>query len=229
MPVIAGQEFRNHYHIQVEFQLRASVREELAEEDFLHEIYGRIVASQDDDTNVEEAGALYASLVQFNEAIDHGIDTARMGDGISGELAEYWEQLFDVNTGDLKPELRVEYETVGCNLLILNCIEVYPKFRRHRIGLAAVQRLIDVFGAGCALIAARPYPLQFTPSFADDPDKLQKLQAPNGPKEEAVSKLQRYWFKIGFMAYGLSEIWLKNPSVTTDIVSGFGGSMVHIT
>jgi hypothetical protein len=223
MPIIAKEAFENHYKIQIEFKLSASLREEAVEEDFLHEISGRIRASYDDDENWEEAGVLHASFVQFNEAMKRGIDTARMGDGISGEVSEYWECLFDVNTDNLKPELRVEYETVGCNLLIIDFIEVYPKFRGHSIGLAAAQRVVDVFGGGCALVAATPYPLQFTPAFSGDSDKLQRLQAPKYSKKEAIRKLQEYWSRVGFMPYGRSGIYLRSANSTADIIDSFGG------
>jgi GNAT superfamily N-acetyltransferase len=221
MPVITREDFADHYHMTVEFKVSASLREEPADGDFVHEISGRILASYEDDENWEEAGALHASLVQFNEALKHGIDTDRIGDGISGEVAEYWECLFDVNTGDLKPEIRVEYETVGCNLLIIDFIEVYPKFRGHGIGLAGVQRVVDVFGAGCALVAGMPQPLQFTPSFASDPDKLNRLQAPNFPKRQATHKLQNYWSRAGFRPLGRTGIYLMNARVEAKVVDSF--------
>src|SRR5947209_8974497 len=222
MPFISKQAFEDHYKITIEFKLSASLRKEAVEEDFLHEISGRILASYDDDENWEAVGTLHASLVQFNEATKRGIDTARMGDGISGEVSEYWERLFDMNTGNLKAELRVDYETVGCNLLIIDFIEVHPKFRGYSIGLAAAQRVVDVFGAGCALVAAMPSPLQFTPAYADDPDKLQKLQAPKCSKKEAIRKLQEYWSRAGFRPYGRSAICLKNANSTADVVNSFG-------
>jgi hypothetical protein len=39
------------------------------------------------------------SLVQFGRAVDHGISSERLGDGIDGNIAEYWELLFDLDTG----------------------------------------------------------------------------------------------------------------------------------
>jgi GNAT superfamily N-acetyltransferase len=223
MPVIKREDFADHYRMTVEFKLSASLREELADDDFVHEISGRILASCNEEED-EDAGALHASLVQFNEALQHGIDTNRIGDGISSEVAEYWECLFDVNTGDLKPEIRVEYETVGCNLLIIDFIEVYPKFRGHGIGLAGVQRVVDVFGAGCALVAGTPQPLQFTPSFASDPDKLNRLKVPNLPRSQATRKLQKHWSKAGFRPVGRTGIYLKGGPVEAQITDHFDRS-----
>jgi hypothetical protein len=35
----------------------------------------------------------------LNHTRDHGISAERLGDGISGDISEYWERLFDVETG----------------------------------------------------------------------------------------------------------------------------------
>jgi AraC-like DNA-binding protein len=80
-------------------------------------------------------------LIQFGEALDHGITTDRLGDGIDGEISEYWERLFDLDTGHWKEEIQDEYEAFDCNLLIINCVEVHPKFRGRRIGSCAIPGL----------------------------------------------------------------------------------------
>src|SRR5438105_5448670 len=80
-----------------EFVLRAALRD-FVDEDFVHSIAGRIIAEVT-DYGEQETGCLQASLVQFDMALDHGIDTGRLGDGISGDISEYWERLFDVETG----------------------------------------------------------------------------------------------------------------------------------
>jgi hypothetical protein len=67
------------------------------------------------------------------------------GDGIEGSLAEYWELLFDLDTGYWKEEIQDEYEASGCDLLIN---------RQH-------------FGPVCGLVACKPWP-QFTPALARD-------------------------------------------------------------
>jgi len=68
-------------------------------------------------------------LVQFGEAMDHGIGTERLGDGIEGSIAEYWELLFDLETGYWREEIQDEYEASGCDLLIIDCMEIRPRWR----------------------------------------------------------------------------------------------------
>jgi hypothetical protein len=88
----------------VEFVIRADLHDSV-ETDFVHSILGRITAEPESDGR-EDAGHIGASLVQFGEALDHGIRAERLGDGISGDISEYWEHLFDVETGYPKEEIQ---------------------------------------------------------------------------------------------------------------------------
>ena len=81
----------------VEFVIRAELHE-FVETDFVHSIAGRIIA-EPENREKEDAGRIAASLVQFGAALDHGISAERLGDGISGDISEYWEHLFDVEAG----------------------------------------------------------------------------------------------------------------------------------
>jgi len=83
--------------------------------------------------------------------MDHGITTERLGDGVDGNIAEYWELLFDLDSGYWKEEIRDEYEALGSDLLILDYIEIHPKVRGCGIGRSVLDRTIDIFGAGCGL------------------------------------------------------------------------------
>src|SRR5882724_8303510 len=147
----------------VEFTVRASLREEYVDADFVHTILGRIFVKSEDLRDEEDAGYLRASLVQFSEAMDHGISTERLGDGIEESIAEYWELLFDLDTGYWKEEIQDKYEASACDLLIIDCVEIRPKWRGLGVGPAAVDSTIDIFGPGCGLVACKPWPLQFTP------------------------------------------------------------------
>ena len=61
--------------------------------------------------------------------MDHGINTERLGDDIEGSIAEYWELLFDLETGYWKEEIQDEYEVSGSDLLIIDCMEIRPGWR----------------------------------------------------------------------------------------------------
>jgi hypothetical protein len=192
----------------IEFAVRASLHEEYVDADFVHSIRGKISAKSEDRGNEEDVGYIKASLVQFGEAMDHGISTERLGDGSDGNIAEYWELLFDLDTGCWKEEVQDEYEASGCDLLIIDCIEIIPKFRGAGVGSIAIDRTIDIFGPVCGLVACKPWPLQFTPEFARDRKALNRLKAPSVGRGEAVCRLRAYWSKLGFWPLGETGIYL---------------------
>jgi hypothetical protein len=183
--------------------LRAALHDSV-ETDFVHSIAGRIIAEAESHGK-QDAGHIGASLVQFSEALDHGISAERLGDGISGDISEYWERLFDENTGYPKEEIQDEFEVVDLDLLIIDYVAIYPEFRGLRIAESAIHRTIDIFGTGCGLVACKAWPLQFTPSVADDPEALKKLATPNVSKAEALRKLRSYWSRLGFWPLGKPE------------------------
>ncbi|MFZ3276705.1 MAG: hypothetical protein WA232_09465 [Candidatus Sulfotelmatobacter sp.] len=190
----------------IEFAVRASLREEHVDADFVHSILGSVFATSEELGGEEDAGYIKASLVQFGEGINHGISTDRLGDGIEGSIAEYWELLFDVETGYWKEEIQDEYDASASDLLIIDCMEIRPKWRGMGVGPAAVDGTIDIFGAGCGLVACKPWPLQFTPAFARDQKALKRLRAPGVGRDEAVRKLRAYWSRLGFWPLGETGI-----------------------
>jgi hypothetical protein len=194
----------------VEFVVRAALHDSV-EDDFVHSIAGRIIA-ETENRGEEDAGQISVSLVQFGEALNHGISAERLGDGISGDISEYWEHLLDVETGYPKEEIQNEFELVDLDLLIIDYVAIYPEYRGLRIAESAIHRAIDIFGTGCGLVACKPWPLQFTPSVADDQEALKRLALPNVSKGEAIRKLRTYWSRLGFWPLGNTGIYLLSVS-----------------
>jgi hypothetical protein len=193
---------------RIEFAVRALLHEEYVDSDFVHSILGRVFAKSNQLGDEEDAGYIKASLVQFGEAMDHGVSNERLGDGIEESIAEYWEVLFDMDTGYWKEEIQDEYEASGCDLLIIDSVEIRPRFRGMGVRRAAIERTIDIFGSGCGLVACKPWPLQFTPAFARERKAFKRLKAPGVGRDEPVRKLRAYWSKLGFWPLGETGIYL---------------------
>jgi hypothetical protein len=194
----------------VEFVIRAELHDSV-ETDFVHSILGRITA-EPESRGKEDAGHIGASLVQFGEALDHGITAERLGDGISGDISEYWEHLFDAETGHPKEEIQNEFEVVDLDLLIIDYVAINLEFRGRGIAESSINRMIDIFGTGCGLVACKPWPLQFTPSIAADPEALKRLALPKVSEGEALRKLRSYWSRLGFWPLGNTGFYLLSPS-----------------
>jgi hypothetical protein len=203
----------------IEFAIRASLHEEYFETDFVHSILGKISDRSEDRGDQADVGYIKASLVQFGDAMDHGISTERLGDGIDGNIAEYWELLFDSDTGYWKDEVQDEFEASGCDLLIIDCMEISPKFRGTGVGPIAIDRTIDIFGPVCGLVACKPWPLQYTPAFARDRKALKRLKAPGVGQDDAVKKLRAYWSRLGFWPLGETGIYLLGMTQRGSVVA----------
>jgi Resolvase, N terminal domain len=58
-------------------------------------------------------------------------------------------------------------ENSGTDLLIIDRVELEPKFRGHNLGLIMALRTVDYLSHGCSYVALRPFPLQFSPRMTD--------------------------------------------------------------
>lgn len=197
---------------RLELTLSMALRETLEAADFVQLIHGQIFVHYDQDESEQIAGYIRASLLQFGDALEHSVSADQLGDGISGESAEYWELLFDLDTGMWKDDLQTEFEIDRTDLLIIDCIELQPELRGHGVGALAVERVIELFGIGCGVVACKPWPLQFTPTFATDPEKLGQLRPPATDLDTSVGKLRTYWSKLGFWPVGKSGIYVMSTS-----------------
>jgi hypothetical protein len=183
----------------IEFAVRASLHEQFVDADFVHTILGRIFVKSEECGDEDDAGYIKASLVQFGEAVDHGISTERLGDGFDGNIGEYWERLFDLDTGWWKEEVQEEYEASGRDLLIIDCMEISPKFRRTGVGPMAVDRTIDLFGPVGGLVACKPWPLQFTPSFSR-PESFEQTESTRRGTRGGRAQVEGVLVKARFLA-----------------------------
>ena len=118
-----------------------------------------------------------------------GLSLLDVCDSHSAELLDYYETFLDEEEGFLED---LNLEMPYGDLLIIHKIEVNPQFRGHQLGLLALLRTIKTFGEGCAMVAIKPFPLQFENKVTDK----------NQSKFEAAQKkLRRYWAKLGFVRF----------------------------
>jgi hypothetical protein len=92
--------------------------------------------------------------------------------------------------------------------LIIDSLELHPRLREQGISRSGIDRPIDIFGAGCGLVACKPWPLQFTPAFTRDRKALKGLKAPPVERDESVRKSRAHWSRLGFWPLGETGIHL---------------------
>jgi hypothetical protein len=197
---------------EVTFSISASLHQDSGSgENCLYEILGKISVRNVNDESEEEAGELRAWLVQFNEAQIHGIGHRILGDCCSQEISNYWQELFDQDAAEFKTEIQRGWQTHGTDLLIIEAVQVSPKFEASAIGLAALGRTLTLFGRSCDLVACFPEGLENC-SYPEA-DSLQPMSPRMASKlTEAVNRLRDNCVKAGFRVWGQTGICLLNPT-----------------
>jgi len=213
MPNSKRAELDEELIAEVAFTIVASLHQDHGGgENFLHEIFGKISVRNVDDETEEEAGEVRATLVQFSEAQAHGISSRVLGDGYSQEISRYWGELFDLDKDEFKTEIQKGWQTEGWDLLIVDAVQILPKFEKSGILLAALGRTIDLFSRSCHLVACVPDEMQAGP----DPtvDVLEKeTQSPRSfAQPKATASMQDECLKAGFRSFGATGIYLLSPT-----------------
>jgi hypothetical protein len=187
------EDFTPHMSFSVNRSLLAYVEPD----DYVLTVHGRICS--DDD---REIARLLAYIIQVNRALNEEQDLFEACDAHSQTVTDYYEALFDHETGDFKESIEEQLGTPHLgNILILDRIEVLPAFRKCGVGLAAACRFIDTFSNDVDdLLVGLPHPLQFTNSGRPaDAEWKMKMKYQNLPrdKRKSTKKLQAYWSKLG--------------------------------
>lgn len=97
------------------------------------------------------------------------------------------------------------------NLLILDRLEILPRYRGHGYGLQALIGMMHWFQAGAGLVAMKPFPLQSEASNrrpGDPPDPMELDKFPSH-HTAARSKLRRYYAQLGFKLVTKTEFMVR--------------------
>ena len=92
-------------------------------------------------------------------------------------------------------------EIGNSNFLILDRVELLPKYRGKRVGLLVLHSLIERFGAGAGVVGMKPFPLQLELEDAGDSRWRRRLRFEQFPSDSKIStrKLRDYYHRLGFV------------------------------
>lgn len=90
------------------------------------------------------------------------------------------------------------------NILILDRLEIFPKYRGKGVGLRVLRCLQRHYSSSCGIVAMKPFPLQFeggTPEEnAAEPKFVELgLGAVDRNENRAMAKLRAYYARLGFV------------------------------
>jgi GNAT superfamily N-acetyltransferase len=126
------------------------------------------------------------------------------------EILDTYQHTFDyadaVLNSDESPFSRRLHSLLGneinnFNFLILDRVELLPKYRGTGVGLLVLRSLIERFGTGAGVVGMKPFPLQFEPKDATDSPWRRRLRLEQFPSDSKIStsKLSNYYNRLGFV------------------------------
>ena len=194
--------------LEVVFHLAAPLTETEPSFTFIQVIDGEI---RDDESKVV-IGQISASLVQVGRIANAGENLFEVMDGQSREMADYHAAFFEPDDWEYKEGIRRQFPNIlSLDLLILERAEIEPRFRKRGLGLLAVSRTIDLFGANCGLVAMKPFPLQFRNYLNSGWRPPDGLQDPAAAFRIARRKLRQYWSRVGFKRVSGTDYYALCP------------------
>jgi GNAT superfamily N-acetyltransferase len=161
-------------------------------------------------------GKAEVSLVLLNLMLNQGIPYYTVFDE-SQLLSELGEIIIDFKTNEYKEPLVDEIMPQSGNLLVIDRLELLPKWRKKGIGNRIIKDIILRFSGCCDLVILKAFPLQQEYQYADkDQNEWEKkMQMHNLPKDEAFSnyKVYAYYQKSGFTQLEDTDYFYLNPAV----------------
>lgn len=178
--------------LSVDVALRTYVsNDEGDNESYCMELSGTILAFDHDDDESREVGTISLFLCRLGEAETDKVSCFDVLDSLT-ETAPY-QELFD-DQGHWSDEVQKLCHTAGeSDLLVIHRVEVEPEYRGNWFGLLAVRACIRMFGAGCGLVAMKPFPLLYEGNVtAENREAFRRDR----------KKLTRHWCRLGFKRFG---------------------------
>jgi len=172
-------------------------------DDFIYETSGDLF-SVDDNDGREFVGKFRLYYVDVERAINEGMPLFNVFDAHS-HIVEYYDAVFGSNAPDFSDRLikLLNHDVLGSNVLVLDRLEILPQYRGSKLGLSIMRHMIRRFAAGAAIVAIKPFPLQFEvePSSGDERKWRTDLGLVQLPKDKRVAtkKLCDYYSKLGFL------------------------------
>jgi hypothetical protein len=184
---------------------------------FVYQYRGEILDwDNDDDDDYSEPhvkiGEIHVFYCDRVRALHEGESLFEaMDDTGSGAMACY-EALIDQETGDLKDEVKEligEDALVLDNILLIERLEIDERFRGKGIGAKVFYEVLKTFGSQCAVIAGKPFPLQYQGYLDPENEADRKEPGSEQKRRAAFRKVTTFWKNLGFRKLPSSEFYVR--------------------
>ena len=171
-------------------------------EDFINEICGKILCRKNHSEKDQIAGLFRVYYADFELGWNHNLSAREILDTYQHTVS-YTDAVLDSDETHFSRRLHnlLGNEIENFNFLILDRVELLPKYRGDGVGLLVLCSLIERFGTGAGVVGMKPFPLQLEPKDATDSLWRRRLRLEQFPSDSKVStrKLRNYYHKLGFV------------------------------
>jgi GNAT superfamily N-acetyltransferase len=190
----------NAYYIHLRFGEGEAELEDNDPSHYRYVTHGTVVGIDEADQTVE-VGRFQLSYIDVWAAVNAGASVFDIFD-CTQEACDYYSAIFNIDTLGPSAALAKLFkdEVWPGNVLVLDRLEILPKFRGHNLGLVVMRRLIERFGAGAGVVAIKPFPLQHEYVREEEGQWRQRMEFDQLDKNlrRATAKLKRHYAKLGF-------------------------------
>jgi len=194
----------NEYTIVMSWSSDSYITEDHDLQDVIYETSGDLFSVDENESRIF-IGKFQFYYVDVDRTINEGESLWLILDAHSTPLEEYFEPIFGSEAPGFSNALvnLLDHAVFSGNLLVINRLELLPEYRRKGIGLKVLRHIITRFSSGAAVVAIKPYPLQFEASSpADEKSEwrdMMKLDQISTDLKVATEKLRQYYGKLGFL------------------------------
>jgi hypothetical protein len=130
-------------------------------------------------------------------------------DAHSQELHILHTLLYEPDDYGFKKELVRKFDAIESDFLVLDYVVLSPKWRKLKLGLLAVRKLVDLIGDGCGLAVSLIAPLRADAhKIVRVPRSwLTKFETKEQRRDTTV-KLRRYFRQMGFARLGKTPYYV---------------------
>ena len=184
--------------------------------DFVSEYLGFITCTDDETGAVTKVGKVAALRVHAGLAHDAGESLFDVCDSQSHEMRLLHAMLYEPDCYHIREGLATRFEAFESDLLVLDYVVLAPKWRKLKVGLLAVRKLVDLIGGGCGLTVSLIAPLRHKAAqLLHVPKSWLPRHETKEERRAAAVKLRRYYRRMGFERLGRTPYYALPLNLVT--------------
>jgi hypothetical protein len=188
--------------------------------------YTGIVTCTDDETaEVTNVGKVTALRIHAALAHNAGESLFDVCDSHSAELNLLHALLYEPDGYHFRPEVMERFDAAEPDLLVLDYVVLSPRWRKLKLGLLAVRRLVDLVGGGCGLAVSHIAPLRHEAAKAlRVPGSWLPRHRGKEERRAATVRLRGYFRRMGFERLGRTPYYAlpmnQNTPTASELLGG---------